>query len=443
MDINILSKISFIISGLQQEINTLKEKVNTTSENSSIPPSKSYKKKKKVNHKKSERTVGAQPGHKGNYREMLSSEQVDNIKALQAPTICKKCNNELKTLNKVYRHQVYDIVDSTLKVTEYQLKKSKCLNCRKIYRSNLPPDVSTKILGPNISALITSLVVNYHLSKQKVINLLQDLYGFRISKGSISNIEKTVSSSLEQAYDNCHKQLNKEVVLNADETRHIEKADNQYLWIGANSNLTVFLFDKSRGKKAAKKLLGENFNGVLISDRYVAYNFKEPDERQCCWAHLKRDFLKISQRPGEPGKIGKELLFYKERIFYFWHLYKNNKITFNLLYKIITPIKEKLLSLLKLGANLEHKKTANTCKNILKLFNALWTFTKVEGVEPTNNHAEQQLSFGTKSKGGTLYLQRAFTIIATCRKQSKNVINYIAECIKAFAANHDPPLIFK
>ena len=80
--------------------------------------------------------------------------------------------------------------------------------------------------------------------------------------------------------------------------------------------------DKSWGKKAAAKLLGENYSGILTTDRYGAYNIVDQLNRQLCWAHLTRDFTKISQRYGEAGKVGDDLLFHQNKIFYYWNKYK-------------------------------------------------------------------------------------------------------------------------
>jgi len=102
------------------------------------------------------------------------------------------------------------------------------------------------------------------------------------------------------------------------------------------------------------------------------------------------------------------------------------------------------------GAAISNKKTSNTCQNFIKMFDGFWTFSCKKSVEPTNNHAEQQirsfviyrkLSFGTKSEKGSLFLQRAFTIAATCKKQAKGFVEYLAKNIKAFNANRDPPLL--
>ena len=50
----------------------------------------------------------------------------------------------------------------------------------------------------------------------------------------------------------------------------------------------------ARSSAAAQALLGQDFSGILNSDRYNAYNWLDVSQRQLCWAHLKREFTKIS-----------------------------------------------------------------------------------------------------------------------------------------------------
>ncbi len=64
----------------------------------------------------------------------------------------------------------------------------------------------------------------------------------------------------------------------------------------------------SRSTAAAVELLGKNFGGILNCDRYGAYNWLDVCHKQLCWAHLKREFTKISERSGVAGQLGRALL---------------------------------------------------------------------------------------------------------------------------------------
>ena len=84
----------------------------------------------------------------------------------------------------------------------------------------------------------------------------------------------------------------------------------------------------------------------------------------------------------------------------------------------------------------------------LKHFEAMWTFARVEGVEPTNNHSERELrpaviwrktSFATQSNRGTRFVERIMTVVATLRKQRRHVLEYLTVAYGAALKHQAPP----
>ena len=78
----------------------------------------------------------------------------------------------------------------------------------------------------------------------------------------------------------------------------------------------------------------------------------------------------------------------------------------------------------------------------------MWTFVRVEGVEPTNNPAERALrhaviwrktSFGTQSKAGSRYVERILTAVTTLRMQKRNVLDYLVEARQAAIRGRPAP----
>ena len=79
-------------------------------------------------------------------------------------------------------------------------------------------------------------------------------------------------------------------------------------------------------------------------------------------------------------------------------------------------------------------------RHLLKHFESLWTFARVEGVEPTNNHAERELrrgvlwrkrSFGHQSERGRAFVERLLTVVGSLRLQGRNVLAYLEEACRA------------
>ena len=97
-------------------------------------------------------------------------------------------------------------------------------------------------------------------------------------------------------------------VVHADETSHKNKGNKRWMWLATTALVAVFIIRGHRSAKDAKALLGETFQGILVSDRWSAYTWVNISFRQFCWAHLIRDFIKISERSGQAGRIGDQLL---------------------------------------------------------------------------------------------------------------------------------------
>jgi transposase len=141
-------------------------------------------------------------------------------------------------------------------------------------------------------------------------------------------------------------------------------------------------------------------------------------------------------------------LVYTNKMFHYWHKIKNGTISRKQFKKLMDPIRDRVEALFKEGTRCGNKKTVGTCKQLLKFKEALWTFIDADGVEPTNNLAEQILrriviwrktSFGTQSTKGTLYLERIMTVVSTCKMQKRNVLDFVAEAIRAYVGGTKSP----
>ncbi len=97
-------------------------------------------------------------------------------------------------------------------------------------------------------------------------------------------------------------------------------------------------------------------------------------------------------------------------------------------------------AVLAAGAATGHPVARALCRDLLAVWPALWTFVVVEGVEPTNNVAEQALrpavlwrkgSFGTHSAAGSRFVERMLTVTATCRQQGRNLFAYLVDALTA------------
>ena len=180
---------------------------------------------------------------------------------------------------------------------------------------------------------------------------------------------------------------------------------------------------------------------MLTTDRYPAYDHLPADRRQVCWAHLRRDFQAMIDRRNDGSAVGEDLLMYADILLMQWKRVRDGTLTrrgFRQSY--LGWVRAEVRTLLGRGAGCGCATTAGVCRELLAVEPALYTFAAVEGVEPTNNAAERALrhavcwrktSYGTDSAGGSRFVERVLTVVATCRQQGRDVLDFLTECCQA------------
>src|SRR5262245_2832264 len=145
-------------------------------------------------------------------------------------------------------------------------------------------------------------------------------------------------------------------------------------------------------------------------------------------------------RSDEGSAIGTELLESSDRLFHWWHKYRDGAMAWGTFLGYARPIRWGVRQALDRGAACASAKTAATCRMVLEGEEHLWTFLRVRGIEPTNNAAERALrhavlwrksSGGTASEWGSRFVERVLSVVATCRQQGRDVLDYLKECFQA------------
>ncbi len=182
-------------------------------------------------------------------------------------------------------------------------------------------------------------------------------------------------------------------------------------------------------------LIGQAPKGVVVSDRYAGYAHLDVTRRQVCWAHLLRDFRRLGERAGLPGRVGQRLLGLGYLMFRWRERGRTTADHFE-------PLQRRLRLALLRGSSQAHcRSTANTCANLLKLWPALWGFLSHPSVEPTNNAAEQALrsivlkrkiSGPSRSRRGDAFIAHGFSVQETCRRQGRDAWNFMREAVVAW-----------
>jgi transposase len=431
--------VSVLVLSFERRIADLEERIGRNSTNSSRPPSSDPPSvKRPPPTPASGKKRGGQPGHRRQARPLVPPEQIRQVIDCKPPQ-CRWCHLPLQGNDPdPIRPQVAELPPVRPTVDEYRLHRLTCPRCRTSTCATLPVGVPQGAFGPRLRAILGVLAGGYRLGKRPIRQLAFDLLGLTISVGMICRLERQAAAELEAPVEELREHVREAAVAHIDETSWWQGREKMWPWAAVTRLVTVFVIAPSRGADVARDILGTDAARVVISDRLKSY--ARIKRRQFCWAHLDRDFQAMIDRGGEPAEVGRLLLGHSERLFGWWHRVRDGAMARATLRSRVAMMRFSFREDLRRGVASGGPKTAGTCRELLAGEPHLWTFVRVEGVEPTNNDAERALrhgvtyrktSGGTRSEAGSRFVERMLTVVATCRQQGVNVLDYLARCYQA------------
>lgn len=440
---------------LMQQVAELTARLGRNSGNSNQPPSSDppgARGQRKGGGSKGGRR-GGQPGHRGSRREHLPAERVDDVVDF-FPSHCEHCSEALPETPdpNAKRYQFTELPAFEPHTTEYRRHCVACPRCdAKTWAPYDPDKIPRSPFGPRLMSAVALLSGVYHLGRRRVVELLADLVGVRISLGAVSAVEARVSEAVAPVVEEACERVNHAAVKHTDGTSWLQAGVMLSVWTIATACATVFKIVANGRADTLKPLYGK-LRGILVSDRATALKFWAMERRQICWAHLLRKFVSFTERDGPPGQFGRELLQYTGILFEYWTDYREGRLSRDALRTWMAPVRAQFEVLLERAVAAKIPDVSGSCADILEHRVALWTFVDREGVEPTNNHAERELrafvlwrkrSFGTQSARGNRFAERLMTIAHTARKQGKNVLELLTACCVARLDGGVPPSLFE
>ena len=243
--------------------------------------------------------------------------------------------------------------------------------------------------GPRLAAFTVLLMAYFRQSKRRTALFLEALCQIPCSAALTVKLQNIATEALRPCYEQMREALPRCDVVAMDETPSKEACDKVWLWTGVTREFTLFHIADSRTADVPKELLGEDFSGILTSDRYVGYDWIR--RRQLCWAHLLRDFQSLIDAGGKSKTIGRKLKACAEKLFHHWHRYRDGTIMRETMRRNIRKLWWPVYKALEDGTLKLHGKQAGMCQHILDRVDHLWTFLHHEDVEPTNNASERSL----------------------------------------------------
>jgi len=436
------------INALESELVKLRERVEKTPQNSSLPPSSQHPHAKPpITKPKSQKKRGGQPGHPKHERALIPTDQCQEMVALK-PTACRKCGRSLRGGDsEPLRHQVWELPEIKPLVTEYQRHRLTCSCCGTTTCAPLPPGVPTGQAGPRLTALAALLMGCFRQSKSRVALFLEQVLGQPCSTGWVVNLQNQATAALRPNWEELAAQLSSQDQLGIDETPTKEGSRKAWLWACVAKPFTVFALRPTRAATVLDELLDGVFHGVTNCDRAKMY--WSLGRLQWCWAHLKCDFQALVDSADRKAQgLGRELLRPTGELFRQWGHYRDGTLTRRGFVRHMQPIRAKIESLLLRGAYSGSDRLFGMCNELYDHRDWLWNFVEAPGVEPTNNASERalrhaviwrKLSFGTQCAAGSRFVETLLTVLETCRQQGRKIFAHLVNALESRLIGQPPP----
>jgi len=149
--------------------------------------------------------------------------------------------------------------------------------------------------GLEILVTLAFLVYWTGVSIDKACEILAFFTGLELSKSQADSLLSQLAADWEAEYDAIAELVAAAAILYVDETGWKVGARSCYTWIFSTLSTVLFKCGVGRGKDVLVDVLGEEFDGIGVTDDYSAYQ-SQFTEHQLCWAHFLRKAIALSLR---------------------------------------------------------------------------------------------------------------------------------------------------
>lgn len=375
------------------------------------------------------------------HRELPQVHQIHETKTAPLEG-CPECGGQLRDIH-AHEQYVTDIPVVEVKTTRFVSYSGYCRTCHKRVRSRHPEQTSQAtgaagvMVGPRAKALAADLKHRLGVSYGKVSEVLNDAFGLQVSRSGWCQADQKLAHKAQPVYAELVETIRQCSVVHADETGWRIGTLAAWLWVFTHQEVTVYTIRDNRSSDAVVDILGEQFQGILTSDCYVAYDDRKLKEwlKQKCVAHLLNELKEMQE-----NKNGRALHFARQVTLLLQQALALKREKANLdpftFFQRAQALEARLDVLIAPQRRLSDRDNARFAKRLRKHRPHLLRFLYVDELDATNNLAERMLRPAVitrktngcnRTRAGAATHAILSSVLVTCHQHAIPILDYLVQ----------------
>jgi transposase len=333
-------------------------------------------------------------------------------------------------------------------IRKFRVHIGQCRSCGKRTQGRHPLQTSHALgaaasqIGPDAQAAATILHTDAGLSHGKVAKVFDSLFGIKLTRGASAQINLRAARRLEPDYELILADVKASPTIAADETGWRVGGHPAWLHVGVADRATASVIDPQRSAVVLERVIGWDWDGILSHDGFASYDRFEAAIHQQCLAHVLRraQDLLATAKGGAVFYPRRVISLFREAI-HWRNEYRRagcvwtddqlevQRVAFDL----------RLLDLVSRPSVVPEYERLS--KHLRRHFEQWFGFVFNPSIEPTNWQAEQAIRpavvnrkvwGGNRTWVGAKAQSVLMSVLETCRRQSRSVLDHVSQTLRAF-----------
>lgn len=360
-------------------------------------------------------------------------------------TECPNCHNPVGAPCGKHTRIVEDIPPVRPTVTEHIVYEYNCSPCRTKVSAPVTDALPKAAMGLRLTLLSAFLHYALGMTTRNICTWLRTFCQFPVTPGGLVLQWQRLATLLKPLYDDLAEEAKHSAVLNIDESGWRILGRTAWLWCFTSAKLAYYVLTPSRAAPVIKLVLGEIFEGIMITDFFAAYDQIKAFAKQRCAVHLLREIKQVSLRnhSDEWRRFARRL---KRLIHEALKLAIDRKRIGKTAYdRQVANLHIRLADIF--GMDYQDADSNRLAKRLDRYQDEILTFLLHDNVDADNNHAERQIRFavmmrknyfGNRSMRGAETQAILMSVFRTCHLRGIDPISFLTDSVAAVIRSGSP-----